>query len=136
MSKSFRNIFAEAKKRESFWKQKIILNFTAELNSLLNKRGISRKEYAALVGSSQAYITKVFKGNANFTVESMVKLAFSIGGEISIHITPKEEKGGRTWFGVIEGQGTSAEQEWQVDPEVEEIQGVEIATGVVYEHCA
>lgn len=45
--------------------------------------------YAALakkIGTSAAYITKVFRGDSNLTIESMVKLARASGGRLNIEV--------------------------------------------------
>lgn len=100
---SFKNLFADLKKDDSFWIQKAIVEFSIELTRLMDRRGITKKEFAEKINSSQAYVTKVFRGNANFTIETMVKLARALDGNISLHITPKEEKK-PNWYRAIDGK--------------------------------
>jgi|LGVF01.1.fsa_nt_gb transcriptional regulator with XRE-family HTH domain len=100
---SFKDLFADLKKDDSFWTQKAIVEFSVELTRLMDKRGITKKEFAKKINSSQAYVTKVFRGNANFTIETMVKLARALDGNISLHITPKEEKT-PNWYRAIDGK--------------------------------
>lgn len=41
---------------------------------------------AKRIASSPAYISKVFRGDSNLTIESMVKLARATGGQLDIRI--------------------------------------------------
>ena len=100
---SFKDLFADLKKDDSYWIQKGIVEFSLELSRLMDKRGLTKKEFAEKIDSSQAYVTKVFRGNANFTIETMVKLARALDGNLSLHITPKEEKK-TNWYRAIDGK--------------------------------
>ena len=102
-NKSFGNLFEEAKKDDSYWSEKAILKFSIELHNLMKKRGLSKKDFANKLKKSQAYITKIFRGNANFTIETMIGLTRALDGELSIHVTPKEEKI-INWFKIIDGK--------------------------------
>ena len=67
----------------------------------MQAKGTTKSELATIIGSSPAYITKIFKGNANFTIESMVKLTRALNGRINFHIT-QEDRVVR-WFDIIDG---------------------------------
>ena len=47
---------------------------------------LSYADLAEKIGTSAAYITKVFRGDANFTIESMAKLSRATGGKLHIRI--------------------------------------------------
>jgi len=100
--KNFQEIWKELESDKDFEAEKKILEFTTSLYQLMKERNISKKELAERLHTSQAYITKVFRGNANFTIATMTKLAAALGGDIHIHVTPKEQKVDR-WFKVIKG---------------------------------
>ena len=100
---SFSELFAEAEKKDSYWSKQAALDFTSELYQLMKQRGITKKELAQKLGTSQAYITKVFKGDANFTIESMVRLTRALKGKLSLHVTPQEEKT-VNWYRVLDTQ--------------------------------
>ena len=100
--KNFQEIWKELESDKDFEAEKKILEFTTSLYQLMKERNISKKELAERLHTSQAYITKVFRGNANFTIATMTKLAAALGGDIHIHVTPKEQKVD-TWFKVIKG---------------------------------
>jgi len=115
MSKSFKNLFAEAKKRDSYWVEHAILEFTSELYLLMKSKGVTKSELASLLGTSPAYITKVFRGNANFTIETMVKLTRALGGRFHTHVA--RDKSTVFWFDLIDGERSSSEEVGWGQPE-------------------
>lgn len=100
--KSFKKLLTEAKQRDSYWVEKAKLNFSIELTNFFKKSGITQASLAEKLNTSPAYITKVFRGDANFTIETMVKLARSVDGELQIHISPKQSN--EQWFDVLKSQ--------------------------------
>jgi len=80
----------------------------------MERKGISKKDLAEAIGTSQAYITKVFKGKANFTIATMTKLSKAIGGRVNIHVTSEEEKNPR-WYRAIEGKKKVVPRWWRPD---------------------
>jgi transcriptional regulator with XRE-family HTH domain len=54
-------------------------------------RKISRAELAQAIGTSQPYVTKILKGNVNFTLATMTKLAHAMGATLRIHLAPKDD---------------------------------------------
>jgi plasmid maintenance system antidote protein VapI len=100
--KSFKKLLTEAKQRDSYWVEKAKLNFSIELTNFFKKSGITQTSLAEKLNTSPAYITKVFRGDANFTIETMVKLARSVDGELQIHISPKQSN--EQWFDVLKSQ--------------------------------
>lgn len=106
---SFSSLWADLENDQEYLTEKNILEFTLQLHQFMEHRGISKKELAELIGSSQAYITKVFKGNANFTIATMTKLVHAIGGKITFHVTGQEEKN-QTWFRKFDGKKNVSRQ--------------------------
>ncbi len=100
---SYSDLWESLENDESYLTEKNILEFTLQLNQLMEKRRVSKTELAQAIGVSQAYITKVLKGNANFTIATMTKLVNALQGQLSFHVTGKEEKNQR-WFRAIEGK--------------------------------
>lgn len=79
----------EHKKTDGYWIEKAKLDFSMSLEHQLR---IAKMNYAALgkkLGTSAAYITKIFRGDSNVTIESMVKLARATGGELDIQIVDR-----------------------------------------------
>lgn len=87
--KPFSQLLSEAKKRDSYWVARAISTFTEEFHKLAEQGKISRAELARRLGTSPAYITKILRGNVNFTVETMVRLARAVGGRLHLHVGPQ-----------------------------------------------
>src|SRR3989337_4489291 len=90
--KSFKELIKEAKERDTYWAASTILDFTEGLHKIMEANGITRSDLARRLGVSPAYITKVLRGNVNFTVDSMVRLVRAAGGEVSLQVAPKAQK--------------------------------------------
>ena len=90
--KSFKELFDQARGRDTYWVASLILDFTEGLHKMMEANGVSRSELARRLGVSPVYITKVLRGNVNFTLDSMVRLARAAEGEVSLLVAPKAQK--------------------------------------------
>ena len=88
VAKSFTKLYEEARSRDSYWVADKIYTFTEGLAHLAEVNGITRSEIARRLDVSPAYITKVFSGDVNFTIESMVRLARVVDGQLHLHVAP------------------------------------------------
>lgn len=102
--KSFRPLIEAAKQRNSYWFETAKINFSVELNRMFKQSGMTQTELANKIDSSPAYVTKVFRGDTNFTIETMVKLASAVDGELHIQIIPKNVK--TQWFNELTSLGS------------------------------
>ncbi len=64
------------------------IRFTEDLVALMKTSGLTRTALAEKIGSSPAYITKILRGDTNFTLDSMVKIATALGCELTICMKP------------------------------------------------
>lgn len=96
LSKVIQNFVEKAKESDGYWVERTKLDFSLGLEK---QRRVARMSYADIarkIGSSAAYVTKVFRGDANMTIESMVKLARATGGQLHIQIVD-EQASTRRW---------------------------------------
>ncbi len=84
--KSFKELFDQAKRRDTYWVASLILDFTEALHKIMEANEVSRSELARRLGVSPAYITKVLRGNVNFTLDSMVRLVRAVGGRSAFRL--------------------------------------------------
>jgi transcriptional regulator with XRE-family HTH domain len=70
-----------------YWTQLSIREFVCELTGRMDSEGLNRSDLAKKIGSSPSYVTKILRGDANFTLESMNKLAMAVGGRVKVSIT-------------------------------------------------
>lgn len=87
---AFKDTFKAEEESEEFQVELAILEFTSQLNRLMQEQKINKVELAKRLGTSPAYITKVFRGDANFTLRSMVKLTRVLGGRFTAGVTAGE----------------------------------------------
>jgi len=61
-----------------------------ELVSLREKRGLSQRDFAKLLGASQPYVAKLESGKVkNLGVRTLVKCATALGGSVTLRIEPR-----------------------------------------------
>ena len=88
---TFRELFKEAERHEDYWVAGAILAFTEDLTRVMEREGVSRAELARRLGATPAYVTKILRGNVNFTLATMVRLARALGTELQVQLTPAQE---------------------------------------------
>lgn len=69
-----------------YWKLQVMEDALA----LMERTGMQRRDLADRLGVSNAYISKLFEGTTNVTIETMAKMANAVDGELSIRILPKK----------------------------------------------
>jgi len=92
--KSFKELYEGARKSEEYWIARAKLDFTENIYQLMEARGMRKADLAKKIGKTPAYITKVFRGNANFTLETMVRLARALEGNLTIGVKKEEKESG------------------------------------------
>jgi transcriptional regulator with XRE-family HTH domain len=87
--KSFDDLFAAAERRPTYHAAGVAIDFTVAVTREMAMQDISRAELARRIGTSPAYVTKLFGGSANFTIETMVKIADALGMTVTPHLNRK-----------------------------------------------
>jgi transcriptional regulator with XRE-family HTH domain len=85
-----RELWERAERDPEFHKELAILEYTEELWRVMQEHGVSGTELGRRIGSSQAYISRVLNGGANFTLATMTKLAMGLGMELKMHLAPAD----------------------------------------------
>lgn len=85
--KFFAELFEEAKQHEDYDVSGAILELTESVVREMERQGISRTELARRLDATPAYVTKILRGKANFTLTTMVRLARALGAELHVQIT-------------------------------------------------
>jgi transcriptional regulator with XRE-family HTH domain len=86
LSKQLKAFVDEAKQTDAYWVESAKLEFALALEQQRRAAGLSYADLAKKMGTSAAYISKVFRGDTNLTIESMVKLARATGGQLDARI--------------------------------------------------
>ena len=90
LSQSLHNFKEETQKLDTYWVEKAKLDFAKALEQRRKYNQIQYSVIANKLSTSAAYISKVFRGDTNLTIESMVKLARATGGRIEINIVDED----------------------------------------------
>lgn len=64
----------------------IMYRFLSELENVIEKRNLSRRELAELVGTSPSYITQLFRGNKVVNLETLAKFETALDFTFKIRI--------------------------------------------------
>lgn len=86
ISKSLQGFIENAQRSDPYWVETAKLQFAMDLEGRRRASDMTYKAIAEKIGTSAAYITKIFRGDSNVTIESMVKLARATGGSLDIRI--------------------------------------------------
>lgn len=85
----YHQLIQQAEASPEYWAEVAIGDFTEEICRLLQEKRMTRADLARELGTSPAYVTKVLRGNANFTLASMAKLAMALDTRVAIHLAPR-----------------------------------------------
>lgn len=123
---SLEKVLDRARQSVTYHTEAAILEFTADVERAMLEEKVSRAELARRAGVSPAYVTKVLRGSANFTIKSMVMLARALGVNLRINLMRADvAREGNSWqdAGALHGRPAPAsyapveaanETEWQV----------------------
>lgn len=68
------------------------IEFTNALVTRMREAGVSRSELARKIRANPAYISKILRGETNFTLDTMVKIATALACEFRCHLQPSGAK--------------------------------------------
>ena len=86
INKKLATYLAERKKTDAYWVESAKLDFAMKLEKQIRLAGLSYAKLAEKIGTSAAYISKVFRGDTNMTIETMVKLSRASGSRLQIEV--------------------------------------------------
>jgi plasmid maintenance system antidote protein VapI len=79
----------EARESVDYWVDGPITEFVEDIHRLMEEQNVSRAELARRLGTSRAYVTKLLGGNANFTLQTMVKISMALGAQVHVHVADR-----------------------------------------------
>ena len=82
-----------------YWAQAAMRRFVSDIDRRMREQKMTRVQLAQKLGSTPAYVTKVMRGDVNFTLETMTKLALAVGGKLQVQVTDRDVSGewGASW---------------------------------------
>lgn len=91
--KSIKAFADELRNSDEYWVERVKIEFVEGLARQMQTHSMSRAQLAEKIGASAAYITKALRGETNFTIESMVKLARAVSEDMTLQVTIAQVKG-------------------------------------------
>ena len=91
--RTFDDLYAEAETHDDYWLAGLVHDFTENLFVRMEEKSVSRAELARRLGTSAAYVTKILRGNANFTLSTMLKLARALDCDLQVLLLPRVAEG-------------------------------------------
>lgn len=118
---SFESLSKRAEERIEYWVEGAILDFTEDVCTQMGELGLTRADFARRLGVKPAYITRILRGNNNFTLRKMVGIASALRSELRVHLQPQGAR--TTWLDVhdkldiqkVSGWGDARKQFEKVD---------------------
>lgn len=92
ISKALKAFVDKARASDSYWVEAAKLHFAVSLDRQRDAAGLTYKNVADKLGTSAAYVSKVFRGDTNVTIETMVKLARATGGRLDVQVVDEASK--------------------------------------------
>lgn len=70
--------------------------FLAQVNARMLAQGMSNTELARRLGTSPAYVTRLFRGSANLSLQTLVKLAQAVSASVELGLMATPSRPTRT----------------------------------------
>jgi transcriptional regulator with XRE-family HTH domain len=90
-TKSFTALMARLGATPEGQAEHVAVAFLVQVNARMQAQGVSNTELARRMGTSPAYVTRLFRGSANLSVQTMTKLAHAVNGKLSLALVANDE---------------------------------------------
>lgn len=91
----FPALFRAAAATDEYWVELAKAEFTEAVACRLRDEGVSQARLAKALGVSPAYVSKLLRGDNNFTIETMVRVARTLGARVEFRLVPPEREARR-----------------------------------------
>lgn len=87
---SFNELFEQAEQRLDYKIEGAKLEFTETIVRRMEETEVTRSELAERMGKLKPQVSKLLRGDNNFTVATMVEIADALGCNYRCHLEPKD----------------------------------------------
>lgn len=91
MNLTFEKLLVGAKNRDDYWVADALCSFSEQLQEIANNRGMNKVELAQKAGLPKSHLTKIYEGQYNPTLKTLVRLARQAGAYLEINLIPDME---------------------------------------------
>lgn len=85
-NKTFAALEARLATTPEYTAESVAVAFMVEINARMLAQGISNVELAQRMGTTRSYITRLFRGSANLSVQTMTRLAHAVGCAVRVQL--------------------------------------------------
>jgi len=110
-NQTFHELFKSARSELGYKVDGLILEITEQMTERMKVEEISKSELADKIKASAPYITKVLRGETNFTAESIVKISDALNCDVEVKLVPRTKVKG--WVELL-GRTVESRPEFQV----------------------
>lgn len=97
-SKGFSALLGRLESSEGYELDALKVELCEQIYLIMEQEKVTKAELARRLQTSRAYITKLLQGSANFTIESLVKVARALECNVSVKLRSKAgEEFGSIW---------------------------------------
>ena len=104
----FAKIIADIPKDELLFDD-LSFSISQQIHARMEKKGLSQKKIAAILGCSEAAVSKNLSGNANLTLKTIAKLLTALSAEMKTEIIDAGSEG--FWFMASKGSDWRSEDD-------------------------
>lgn len=72
--------------RKLFAEESLIVDAAEEIWAAMERKGVSKTDLAALLGTSKANITQLLSGSRNMTLRTLADISFYLGQRVSLKV--------------------------------------------------
>jgi plasmid maintenance system antidote protein VapI len=92
---------AEAEKSPEYAAEHAKMDFAVGIERRMKQIGVSRTEFARLLGTSGSAVSVALRGDANLTIDRMVRMAHALDAQVHVHVAARSSR--VRWFETRDG---------------------------------
>ena len=85
-NKTFAALAARLAATPEYTAESVAVAFMVDINARMLAQGINNVELAQRMGTTRSYITRLFQGSANLSVQTMTRLADAAGCSVRVQV--------------------------------------------------
>jgi transcriptional regulator with XRE-family HTH domain len=91
-AEQFADLLQRAEQSDTFQIDRLKVEISERIYQAMKQQDVSNAELARRLGKSRAYVTKLFRGTTNFTLESLVRIGRALSCEVEFELLPRVQQ--------------------------------------------
>jgi len=106
--RNYEAVRQRARRSHAYWAERLKLRAADEIARLMEEEGVSRSELARKMGNAPSFVTKILRGEHNFSFDTFSKVGIALG--YTWEISPVKLSARMTSFHFIEKAAVTSPQ--------------------------